>query len=410
MFLKHFFFIILSLLFVVHNTDATAYTVNAVPNPKTYHTDAFVANPDLILSEKAVNRINNQLKILEDLTGVELAIVALNTIENDDENTFAYELFNHWRIGNKKNNTGILILFVKDLRAVKIETGVGIEGLLPDSKCNNILHNDIFPPFKDGDYETGLLNAIQTIQNTLTTEEAKEELLLQQNSTRVHITNFLSYYFIVGFVILIIFCWIIFFQTKRESKRNEDFLKLKNLQLISTSITIFFPLHLITITLWLKKRKKTIRYSPCICSKCNIAMNLLSQDKEVAFLNEYQTAEEAIKSIDYDVWLCPKCYHYDIFPYNNVFSHFTICPTCGSKAYYQKEEKTLVYPTPVATGTGVRIFFCEACKKKHSKVFIIPKINNGGGLVIAAGSRGIGSSGGSWGGGFSGGGGAGGRF
>ena len=398
------------MIFVVHNTKATTYTIDAVPNPKTNNANAFVANPDFIFSKETVNEINNRLKYLNDLTGVEIAIVALNAIKNNDENTFAYELFNHWGIGNKKNNSGILILFIKDIRAVKIEIGVGIEGLLTDSKCNDILHNDIFPAFKNDDYELGLINAIQTIQNTLTTDEAKEELLLQQNSAKVHITNFLSYYFIVGFVILIGFCWIIFYQTRIKSKRNNDFLKLKNLQLISTCITIFFPLHLIAITLWLKKKKKDVRYSPCICTKCNIKMNLLSGKEETAFLNEYQTTEEVIKSIDYDVWLCPKCYHHDIFPYNNEYSRFSICPTCGSKAYSQKEEKILTYPTPIATGTGVRIFFCAACKKENSKVFIIPKINNGGGIVIAGTSRGIGNSGGGWGGGFSGGGGAGGRF
>ena len=104
MFLKHFFCIILSLIFVVHNTKATTYTIDAVPNPKTNNANAFVANPDFILSKETVNEINNRLKYLNDLTGVEIAIVALNAIKNNDENTFAYELFNHWGIGNKKNN------------------------------------------------------------------------------------------------------------------------------------------------------------------------------------------------------------------------------------------------------------------------------------------------------------------
>ena len=190
------FYCILSLLFVISDAKAEPYTIENVPNPKKYDAENFLANPDGILSTDAAQNINNHLKQLYETTGVELAIVVLNEIENDDENSFAYELFNYWRIGNKENNSGILILFVKNIRAVKIETGVGVEGLLPDAKCSDILNNDIFPAFRNGEYETGFLQAIGTIQSTLTSTEAKEELLLRQNSPSVKGINYLSYYLI----------------------------------------------------------------------------------------------------------------------------------------------------------------------------------------------------------------------
>lgn len=404
------FYCILSLLFVISDAKAEPYTIENVPNPKKYDAENFLANPDGILSTDAAQNINNHLKQLYETTGVELAIVVLNEIENDDENSFAYELFNYWRIGNKENNSGILILFVKNIRAVKIETGVGVEGLLPDAKCSDILNNDIFPAFRNGEYETGFLQAIGTIQSTLTSTEAKEELLLRQNSPSVKGINYLSYYLISGFFLLIVFCWITFYLTNSKEARNVVYLRLKYLRQILIFVSIFFPLHLIILTKWVSKKRKSVRYTPCICPKCNTAMDLLSEDTEDFYLNEYQTQEERIKSVDYDVWLCPNCSHYDIFSYKNTLSPYTQCPSCKSKAYIQKEERILKYPTTVATGTGERVYYCEACKQQHSKLFVIPKRPASGGVIIGGGGGSFGSSGGSWGGGFSGGGGAGGRF
>jgi len=68
---------------------------------------------------------------LEAKNSVQVAVVVINSIGDYDEYTFAHELFNLWRIGKEGKDNGVLILFVNDIRAVKIETGYGVEGYCP---------------------------------------------------------------------------------------------------------------------------------------------------------------------------------------------------------------------------------------------------------------------------------------
>ena len=44
------------------------------------------------------------------------------------------------------------------------------------------------------------------------------------------------------------------------------------------------------------------------------------------YLNAGQDIEEQLGSVDYDVWLCPKCGETDIEPYLNHSSAYKQCP------------------------------------------------------------------------------------
>lgn len=46
-------------------------------------------------------------------------------------------------------------------RKWEIRTGYGVEGLLPDITCSHIGNDIIVPNFKEGDYFSGIMGAIQ---------------------------------------------------------------------------------------------------------------------------------------------------------------------------------------------------------------------------------------------------------
>ena len=148
---------LLALVAVTLTVAAQTYTAASVPNPKLRYNSCYVANPDGILSSAAEQRLNQILTNLEAKNSVQVAVVVINSIAGDDEYTFAHELFNLWRIGKGGKDNGVLILFVSDIRAVKIETGYGVEGLLPDAACEGILNDVMFPYFKSGKYDEGFV-------------------------------------------------------------------------------------------------------------------------------------------------------------------------------------------------------------------------------------------------------------
>lgn len=101
-------------------------------------------------------------------TGAQLAIVSI-TSYRPAENLADYstELFNTWGIGHRNKNDGVLIIFGLSIREVRIATGTGIETLLTDEECKQIIDKQIIPAFINGNIFLGLKNALKAISTEL---------------------------------------------------------------------------------------------------------------------------------------------------------------------------------------------------------------------------------------------------
>ncbi|MCX5749529.1 MAG: TPM domain-containing protein [Candidatus Saganbacteria bacterium] len=93
---------------------------------------------------------------LEKKTSAEVVVVTVKSTQPMDIDTYAVELFNKWGIGKKALDNGVLILMSKDDRRIKIETGKGIEDVLPDGYCGRLIDEEIIPSFKQEHYGEGL--------------------------------------------------------------------------------------------------------------------------------------------------------------------------------------------------------------------------------------------------------------
>lgn len=156
-------------------SSATKYTVDDVPNVHVADRTRYVSNPDGILSPQAVAALDSRLADLWDKSSVEAVVVVVDNIDTD-ENTFATELFQHWGIGKSDNDNGVLILVVKDLRRAVIRTGYGIEGALPDISAERIIRNEMAPHFASGDYDSGVIAAVDKIRGVVTDPAVADEL------------------------------------------------------------------------------------------------------------------------------------------------------------------------------------------------------------------------------------------
>ena len=157
--------------------QAAVYTPASVPDPKRQGQAFYVANPDALLPDSSVAWLNDCAARLESATHVQLCVVALESIGESEAFDFAYELFQRWGLGREGQNTGVLILFVLDSHDIRIMTGVGIEGVLTDAQCSKIIHDDMTPAFRAGQYGDGLCLGALRIYEICTDGEAPEELL-----------------------------------------------------------------------------------------------------------------------------------------------------------------------------------------------------------------------------------------
>ncbi len=130
------FFIVM--IFISAALHAQVYTLETVPNPKEKY-NGYVSNPDTTLSDSVVKKINSLLLHLENTTTDQVAVVVLNSIGDEVPKIFATKLFNKWGIGLEDVNNGLLFLVIMDQRRIEIETGYGMEHILSDEICKQIL-------------------------------------------------------------------------------------------------------------------------------------------------------------------------------------------------------------------------------------------------------------------------------
>jgi uncharacterized protein len=100
-------------------------------------------------------------------TGTSIVIATVDTVGDSDYETYANELYANWGIGKKGEDKGVLIFLTKKERKVKIETGYGVEGILPDGLVGQILDDYVVPSLKKGDYGKGLLNGTVAISQII---------------------------------------------------------------------------------------------------------------------------------------------------------------------------------------------------------------------------------------------------
>lgn len=146
-----------------HEQTVEIYKVTDVPNPRNESSSNWVSNPNQILDESYVWEINNMLSQLEDSLSIEVAVVALSSIGEDIPAEFAHKLFEHWGIGKKADDNGLLILLVLDQRKVIFATGYGLEGVLPDALCFRIQQNEMVPWFRKNDFDRGMTEGVRAV-------------------------------------------------------------------------------------------------------------------------------------------------------------------------------------------------------------------------------------------------------
>ena len=118
-----------------------------------------------LLSVNEQRNLEQKLRQYQRETSTAIVIVAENSLQGEDEFDYSNRLAQAWGIGTGENDNGILIYIAKQERRIRIQTGYGAEGFLPDAMAKRIIDNIITPYFRQGNYYGGLDRATSAIMD-----------------------------------------------------------------------------------------------------------------------------------------------------------------------------------------------------------------------------------------------------
>jgi len=89
-------------------------------------------------------------------TGIPIVVVTMPDIGGAEYNDYANRLYSAWGIGKKGEDKGVLIFVAVKERKMRIETGYGVEGILPDGLVGEIRDRYMTPFLKENKFGEGL--------------------------------------------------------------------------------------------------------------------------------------------------------------------------------------------------------------------------------------------------------------
>jgi uncharacterized protein len=129
-----------------------------------------------ILSSSTISELNWKLSSFEDSTSNQVVVLTINTLDGTNLEEYSVKVAQTWKLGQKGKDNGVLFLVVKDDRKIRIEVGYGLEGTLTDALCSVITQREIFPRFRNKDYDggvkAGVASILAAINGTFTAERA----------------------------------------------------------------------------------------------------------------------------------------------------------------------------------------------------------------------------------------------
>ncbi|MDF1615855.1 TPM domain-containing protein [Petrocella sp. FN5] len=151
------------------------------------HTTEFYVNDFAgILSTATEEAIMNISVPLAQETGAQIVVVTVDSLEGQDIESYALNLFREWGIGDATKNNGLLLLVSLNDRRSRIEVGYGLEGALNDAKTGRIQDDYLIGHFQEGNYDAGIIGTYLKLA---------EEVFIEYGLDEAAITSQNVYYY-----------------------------------------------------------------------------------------------------------------------------------------------------------------------------------------------------------------------
>ena len=323
------------------------------------HDDVYVNDFAHILTPTESSRIRTALAGLYDQTGIEAVVVTLPTMlaygHHGEIEPFATGLFNAWGVGNAGSNNGVMLLVAQNDRQMRIEVGSGY-GASMDAQMQSIIDRRILPEFRNGRFGPGISAGVDDLVSALLRHAGKAPA--------------------AGFL--------------DPVRRGIDTMSGTMMAVLAAVGAGALALATRLYQLWRRSR-------PRLCPVDGTRMDLMSEDSDDAKLQQGQTTEERLGSVDYDVWHCPKCRHVTIESYRRWFTRYGACRSCNFRTL---EGTTTILTAATTSHSGLKRidYHCHNCSADYSVTKTIPQVSDSdsGRSSFGGGSSSGGGASGRW--------------
>jgi uncharacterized protein len=138
------------------------------PNPPRLYNNLSIAFPNFIAIDEALE-LESRLVAFADSTSNQIVVVVVDDLGGYEPWEFATRIGDKWKVGQEKEDNGIVLLIKpsggKGERKTFIAVGQGLEGVIPDATCKQIVDHEILPNFKEEKYFEGIIAAVDVLED-----------------------------------------------------------------------------------------------------------------------------------------------------------------------------------------------------------------------------------------------------
>ena len=102
------------------------------------HPTGYITDLAGVVDSATTERMQALCTEVEQKTGAQIAVVTVKSLDNQDVDNYAHDLFKALGVGEKKDKRGILVLLAPNDRKYRIEVGYGLEAIIVDAKAGDI--------------------------------------------------------------------------------------------------------------------------------------------------------------------------------------------------------------------------------------------------------------------------------
>jgi len=183
--------------FLALTSSVSAFEVPALTGPVMDQAGLLQANTLQSLSEDIY-----QFKLK---TGVQIQVLTVKTLNDEPIENVTIQIFDKWKLGDEKKDTGILFLVAAADKKMRIEVGQGLEGSIPDVIAKRIIVEVVRPFFQRGQFDVGIQAGVASIEHYIQTGD---ETFLDRNQSESRKSKIPIHYLLFGFIGIFIILFI----------------------------------------------------------------------------------------------------------------------------------------------------------------------------------------------------------
>ena len=128
-------------------------------------------------------QLEQQALALQQRKGSQLQVLIVPSTQPEDIFDYTQRVFDQWKLGRQGVDDAVILVVAKDDRRVRIHTGYGLEGAIPDAVANRVIQEYLVPKFRAGDYAGGVTDATAVLVKLIDGESLPAPVSTHRSTT-----------------------------------------------------------------------------------------------------------------------------------------------------------------------------------------------------------------------------------